>query len=70
VGISSTSANIAKIEIQVLQGTNLPNAAFAIDKLELNNPEVAAVPEPASWALALAGIGIVAGGASRRHRAG
>jgi hypothetical protein len=55
LGISSSSADIAKIEIQVLPSTGIASTSFVIDSLLLDNP-AAPVPEPQRWALWLGGL--------------
>lgn len=67
LGVSSSSANIAKIEIQVLQAAGITSTAFVIDSLQLVNPSVAAVPEPETYAMLLAGIGVM-GYMTRRRK--
>jgi uncharacterized repeat protein (TIGR03803 family) len=42
-------------------------AVFKLSDVGFNEPDVAAVPEPASWAMMIAGFGL-AGAAARRRR--
>ena len=43
-------------------------AGLVFDNIVVNDPVVAAVPEPASWAMMMAGIGVLGGAARRRRR--
>ena len=45
-----------------------PNAFPVVDNLRLGSVAVAAVPEPATWAMMIMGFGVVAGAMRRRRR--
>lgn len=57
--------NIASVVFTRLENSNGP-ALFPIDNVTFTLNDVAAVPEPASWAMMIAGFGLV-GGAMRRR---
>ena len=67
LGVSSTSADIAKIELQVLPATGISSTGFAIDSLQLVNPAVAPVPEPTTYAMLVAGLGLMGVLAGRKQ---
>ena len=65
--VSLTSANIARIDLvgSKFQGNTL---FFGIDQVTFTPAAVnAAVPEPTTWAMMIAGFGLV-GGAMRRRK--
>lgn len=62
-----TAAAIARIDILPPTVTNGATLIFGIDQLNFTQQATAAVPEPASWAMMIAGFGLV-GGAMRRRK--
>ena len=59
------------VTYQVTSGPRLTGAVFTAsgNSFEFDNLAVAAVPEPASWALMISGFGLIGGALRRRQRA-
>lgn len=64
LGAFSSSANISSITFTTTNSVNSND--FAIGSLQLIDGSVAAVPEPATWAMMIVGFGAI--GLSMRHR--
>ena len=57
VGFTSSANDITRIEVSI----------DAADMVALDSLQMAAVPEPDTWAMLLAGLGLVAAAVRRRH---